>query len=126
MGRAVKYLLDSVILIDHFNGVEPATTFMAEHGGNCAISVITRAEVLTGFSVRTERLARDLLDRFRTLPVTADVADLAASLRRKEHWKLSDALQAALAIHHELTLVTRNTRDFSSRRKMPVLVPYRV
>jgi predicted nucleic acid-binding protein len=126
MGRAVKYLLDSVILIDHFNGIEAATAFMAEHGGNCAISVITRAEVLTGFSVRTERLARDLLDRFRTLPVTADVADLAASLRRKEHWKLPDALQVALAIRHELTLVTRNTRDFSSSRKMPVLVPYRV
>jgi predicted nucleic acid-binding protein len=122
----VKYLLDSVILIDHFNGIEAATAFMVEHGGGCAISVITRAEVLTGFSVRTERLARDLLDRFRTLPVTADVADLAASLRRKEHWKLPDALQAALAIRHELTLVTRNTRDFSSSRKMPVLVPYRV
>lgn len=126
MGRAVKYLLDSVILIDHFNGIEAATAFMAEHGGGCAISVITRAEVLTGFSVRTERLARDLLDRFRTLPVTADVADLAASLRRKEHWKLPDALQAALAMRHELTLVTRNTRDFSGSRKMPVLAPYRV
>jgi predicted nucleic acid-binding protein len=126
MGRAVKYLLDSVILIDHFNGIEAATAFMAEHGGNGAISAITHAEVLAGFSVRTERLARGLLDRFRTLPVTTDVADLAASLRRKEHWKLPDALQAALAIRHELTLVTRNTRDFSNSRKMPVLMPYRV
>ena len=27
-----RYLLDSVIVIDHFNGVEAATEFLAAHG----------------------------------------------------------------------------------------------
>jgi hypothetical protein len=122
----VRYLLDSVILIDHFNNVEAATTFLAEHGSECAISVITRAEVLTGFTLRTESLARELLDVFPHLPITSEIADLAASLRRSEHWKLPDALQAAVAVQHGLVLVTRNTRDFKVGGKVEVVVPYRV
>ena len=123
----MRYLLDSVILIDHFNNVEAATTFLAEHGSECAISVITRAEVLAGFTLRTESLARELLDVFPHLPITSEIADLAASLRRSEHWKLPDALQAAVAVQHGLVLVTRNTRDFKvGGKKVEVVVPYRV
>jgi predicted nucleic acid-binding protein len=122
----LKYLLDSVVLIDHFNGIEPATTFLSEHGSACAISVITRAEVLAGFDDDTEGLARELLDAFATLPVTAEAADLAAVLRRTERWKLPDALQAAIASLHGLTLVTRNTRDFQPGGTPDVLVPYRL
>ena len=123
----MRYLLDSVILIDHFNNVEAATTFLAEHGSECAISVITRAEVLAGFTVRTEPLARELLDVFPHLPITSEIADLAASLRRSEHWKLPDALQAAVAVQHGLVLATRNTRDFKvGGKKVEVVVPYRV
>ena len=122
----MKYLLDSVIVIDHFNGVEAATTFLAEHGSVCAVSAITRAEVLTGFNAKTEALARELLDIFTNLPITSDIADLAAALRRNKHWKLPDALQAAVALQHGLVLVTRNTRDFKVGGKVDVLVPYRV
>ena len=123
----MRYLLDSVILIDHFNNVEAATTFLAEHGSECAISVITRAEILAGFTLRTESLARELLDVFPHLPITSEIADLAASLRRSEHWKLPDALQAAVAVQHGLTLVMRNTRDFKvGGKKVEVVVPYRV
>lgn len=42
----LKYLLDSVIVIDHLNGDCKATDFMGSHGQASAISVITRAEVL--------------------------------------------------------------------------------
>lgn len=107
-----RYLLDSVIVIDHFNGVEAATEFLAAHGRDCVISVITRAETLAGFPAASESLA--LLDTFATLPVTVEVADAAARLRRTQRWKLPDAIQAAIAIQEGLTLVTRNTRDFKA------------
>jgi predicted nucleic acid-binding protein len=85
MGSAVlKYLLDSVIVIDHFNGFEPATTFLAEYGSECALSAITRAEVLVGFDEDTEPLALELLDIFTTLPLTSKTANTAARLRRTE------------------------------------------
>ncbi|GAB4352106.1 MAG: type II toxin-antitoxin system VapC family toxin [Immundisolibacter sp.] len=122
----VKYLLDSVIVIDHLNGIAPATAFLADHASAGAVSVITRAEVLAGFDDANVPLARDLLDLFPALPITADTADLAARLRRRLHLKLPDALQAALAVGHELTLVTRNTRDFRSGPDLQVEVPYTV
>ncbi len=123
----MKYLLDSVIVIDHFNGVSAATTFLSEHGGECALSVITRAETLAGLDEQSTSVARELLDIFMTLDMTTDIADRAAQLRRTERWKLPDAIQAAVAIQHGLTLVTRNTRDFRPRdTPLPVLVPYRI
>jgi|GEM_PF-3153352 len=47
-----------------------------------------------------------------------------ADLRRTRHWRLPDAFQAALALEHDLKLVTRNVKDFSKDRDLFVLVPY--
>jgi len=124
MAVAPRHLLDSVILIDHFNGIEPATVFLAAHRREAAVSVITRAEVLVGFDRATEPLARALLDRLPTLPIHRSIADLAAELRRTHGWRLPDAFQAALATYHGLRLVTRNTKDFPSADHDFVLVPY--
>lgn len=127
MGSAsLKYLLDSVIVIDHFNAIKPATAFLQEQGSECALSVITRAEVLAGFDEGTGPLARELLDLFPTLPLNTETADLAARLRRTKHLKLPDAFQAAVAVQNKLTLVTRNTRDFRPGADLKVLVPYRM
>ena len=120
------YLLDSVIVIDHFNGVEAATEFLSTHASECAISVITRAETLAGFAETGLPLARELLDRFAALPVTVEVADAAARLRRAYSWKLPDAIQAAIAIQEDRTLVTRNTRDFRAGGPVSVFIPYRL
>jgi hypothetical protein len=123
----VNLLLDSVILIDHFNGVAAATAFLADRHLEAALSVITRAEVLAGFpSVDRAAKAATLLDRFPTLGIDRSIADLAAALRREHRWRLPDAFQAAIAQHHGLKLVTRNTRDFPPARFEFVLVPYKL
>lgn len=57
-------LLDSVILIDHFNGIDQATVFLGSVGREAYVSPITRAEVLTGFDAAERDLARALLDCF--------------------------------------------------------------
>jgi len=118
-------LLDSVILIDHFNGVAQATEYLSRWRKVAAISVITRAEVLTGFAAHGVQLALKLLDAFPTLVIDTPVADLAARLRSEHRWKLPDAFQAALAVHHDLRLVTRNIRDFPPDRHPFVEVPYK-
>lgn len=118
------FLLDSVILIDHFNGVEAATTFLREHRSDAAISAITRAEVMTGFDEAQRALPARLLDAFACLPLDRATADLAARLRREHRWKLPDAIQAAVAQHHGLKLVTRNTKDFPADVFDFVLTPY--
>jgi len=118
-------LLDSVILIDHFNGVTQATDYLSRWRKVAAISVITRAEVLTGFAAHGVQLALKLLGAFPTLVIDTPVADLAAQLRSEHRWKLPDAFQAALAVHHNLRLVTRNIRDFPPDRHPFVEVPYK-
>jgi predicted nucleic acid-binding protein len=123
MERSLSYLLDSVILIDHFNGRPEATQFLLENRQS-AISVITRAEVLTGFDPVNEIPAKAFLSLFTTYQVTEEDADLAASLRREHRWKLPDALQAAVAINHQLTLATRNSKDFDPARHAFVIIPY--
>jgi predicted nucleic acid-binding protein len=113
-----------VILIDHFNGLSEATLYLSRVAGEAALSVITRAEVLAGFAAEPAEMAGNLLDRFPTLGIDLAVADLAARLRREHRWKMPDALQAALAHYHGLTLVTRNTKDFPPGRYPFVEVPY--
>lgn len=127
MGRApVRLLLDSVILIDHFNGISHATKYLARVQARSLISVITRAEVLSGFDEADAVAARRLLDCFPTLSLDRAVADLAARLRHETKWRLPDAFQAALAQTNGLRLVTRNTKDFPPQRWPFVLVPYRI
>lgn len=117
-------VLDSVILIDHFNAIDAASAYLERVGARAAITAITRAEVLTGFAATDAPVARALLDHFRLIRIDAPVADLAAQLRREHKWKLPDALQAAAARAHGLSLATRNTRDFPPERFPFVEVPY--
>ena len=49
MGKMKKYLVDTVIFIDHLNEIEKATDWLHnQNWDNLTISVITRAEILTG------------------------------------------------------------------------------
>jgi predicted nucleic acid-binding protein len=52
---------------------------------------------------------------FRTavmLPIDQQVLDGAVTLKQQRRMSLGDALIAATALVHDLTLVTRNTADF--------------
>jgi len=124
----LEILLDSVILIDHFNDKRKATRFISRlEPGRVAISVITRAEILVGFEDEEEqKKAKSLLDQYALLIIDQDIADKAAELRREFGWKLPDAFQAALAMCHGLKFATRNTRDFNARKHAFVEVPYRL
>ncbi|QQR91194.1 MAG: PIN domain-containing protein [Myxococcales bacterium] len=117
-------LLDSVILIDHFNGIDPATQFIIQNADRMAISATTRAEVLSGFTEPALSKAKSLLNEIALIPIDTAIADLGATLRRIYKWKLPDALQAAVATHYGLALATRNTKDFSPDEHAFVHVPY--
>lgn len=119
----MKFLVDSVILIDHLNNISRATQWLAQYHAACCISPITRAEVLTGVKQKNLSDVKLFLDAFTNLPMQTQDADLAAELRQKHRWKLPDAIQAAMAINHKLSLVTRNTKDFTSHHKF-VHIPY--
>ena len=123
----LERLLDSVILIDHFNDIAEASTFIAGlDPGKTAISVITYAEILVGFKEETAEEAKVLLNHYEIFSIDALIAEKAAELRRRYGWKLPDAFQAALALHHRLKLCTRNTKDFNPKKHSFVEVPYKL
>ncbi len=121
----ITRLVDSVIIIDHLKNVPAAKKFViALDPDQTAISVITRAEVLVGVSPLDEALVKAFLDQFHLLVIDKPVADLAASLRKTHGWRPPDALQAALALHHRIRLITRNTKDFDPGQHEFVEIPY--
>ena len=117
-------LLDSVIIIDHLNGSNDATTYLATVAERSLLSPITRAEVLAGVEPPDDEAVRQLLDRFHCVSIDPRIADLAAELRRTWKWRLPDAFQAAVALSVGGQLATRNTRDFNPSIHRFVIVPY--
>jgi predicted nucleic acid-binding protein len=121
----IQRLIDSVILIDHLSGKENATRFILElDPQQTAISVITRAEILTGIDEDQNTKVIQLLDQYHLFIIDKPIADLAANLRREQGWKLPDAFQAALAKYHKVKLTTRNSKDFQPDKHDFVEIPY--
>lgn len=123
----IERLLDSVILIDHLNGIEKATRFVLNlDPTQTAVSVITRAEILAGLDENDHVTVMPLLDQYQLLIIDRPIADLAAKLRKEFGWKLPDAFQAALSQHHHLKFTTRNTKDFDPKINSFVEIPYKI
>ena len=123
----IERLVVSVIIIDHLNGIEAGTQYiLGLDPGKTAISVITRAEILVGIEESDEDLVKAFLDQYRLLCIDKAVADLAATLRRKYHWKLPDAFQAAISLNHNIKFTTRNSKDFDPSKHDFVEIPYTI
>jgi len=100
------FLVDTDVFVDHLRG---ARRFEAK-SDRVHYSVVTRAELFAG-NTATD-LISVLLAPFRELSVGRAVAERAGRLRRESGARLPDALIAATAIEHKLSLFTRNRSDF--------------
>lgn len=111
----------------------PGVLQWAESVSLVALSVVTVEEVIFGLAWRPNPRVRDWFARFlevncEVLPVTAEIADRAGELRgrlmsRGAARTQADMLIAATAHVHQLTLVTRNVRDFADT-SVAVLNPF--
>jgi tRNA(fMet)-specific endonuclease VapC len=119
----VIYLIDSDWIIDHLAGRRDAVALLdrlADDG--FGISLITYIEVYEGIlggrdPAASERLFKTLLAEMPVLPISRAIGRRAAAMRRLLRSQglplpLTDVLIASTAIHHDLTLVTRNLRHY--------------
>lgn len=120
---ALKGLFDTNILVDYLQGIPAARDELNRYTGRL-ISVITWMEILVGCRDANEEAAtRQFLKAFRTVELSAAIAERAVTLRRQTRLKLPDAIIQATAQEHNALLITRNTKDFDPA--LPgVRVPY--
>jgi predicted nucleic acid-binding protein len=60
----------------------------------------------------------------RLLPVTADIARQSAALHVPDPAPFRDAFIAATALHHDMSVITRNTGDFNRFTNLTVTNPW--
>ena len=70
------------------------------------------------------RRALSLLDLFGELPLREPVVQAASQLRRRQTIRPGDAIIAATALEHDLSLVTRNTDDFQWIEGLTLVNPF--
>lgn len=120
-----RVLLDSNLII---YGADPldvvALRFLAANEVFC--SAASKVETL-GFARLTDdakhRLRR-IFDVCVVLPIDDAVVEQAIDLRQQKRMSLGDAIIAATAIVHGLTLATRNSDDFGWIEELVVVNPY--
>ena len=121
----VKALFDTNILVDYLNGIAEAREEIQKYKSSF-ISIITRMEVLIGAKdEEEEKIIKQFLSHFVTVPLTEEIAEEAIRVRKKERLKLPDAIIRATASVQEALLVTRNTKDFGLSEEDPsIRIPY--
>lgn len=120
----MTHLIDTDVVISHLYGrIDPSVLPELRRGG-IAISVLTLMEIAEGIEGgRTPRRARQGFRRFlrgtRVLVVSRAIGERAAAVRldlrrqrRQVNERVIDILIASTALEHDLTLVTRNIRDY--------------
>lgn len=121
----MKYLLDSDVVVDVLKGrTESGDLLRSLYPDGLALSVIALSELQEGILSSHDprkhaRGLRDFLKGVRILGVSRRIAERNAELladlrlrKRDVNYRAFDLLIAATALHHKLTLVTRNRRDY--------------
>ena len=91
------------------------------------ISIITKIEFL-GWRGHTEegfKKAKEFISFARIISLEDEIANLTMDLRRKYKIKLPDAIIAATALYYDLTLVTRNEKDFEGIKGLEIYNPFK-
>lgn len=117
------YIIDSDVLIDFFKKRKEAIELIEQLslGGDTAISVISVAELRSGWSKEeAATYLQRLYNIFEVIPLTKEIAEKAGEYRneyRKKGKNLPtiDTLIAATTIIHGYCLVTRNRKDYPIR-----------
>ncbi len=120
-------LFDSNILIDALKGYEQALQELA-YWDEPAISVVTWMEVYAGATPNEVPRLDELMANigFEIIQTDEAIMKLAAQIRGESIRKgpkiaLPDAIIMATAMHRNLTVITRNKRDFKGQA---VRIPY--
>ncbi len=119
-----KILIDTDVMIDFLRGEVKAKKYLLANFKSLNISVITVAELFTGVREGAEREnLEETLSSINTIPMDSQIAMLGGTYRKGHSVSLTEALIAATAEIHNLSLKTFNTKHFPMIKT--VAAPYK-
>jgi predicted nucleic acid-binding protein len=112
----MTYLIDTNIVIYYFNGLTDDEAIHAILADSFKISIITKIEFLGwgqfAADLEAHSKAREFISHATVFDLKKAIAEQAILLRQQFKVKTPDAIIAATASVHNLTVVTNNTSDF--------------
>lgn len=123
-----QYLIDNNVISSYFSGQfsEKAMDFIASVIDQIPnISVVTEIEALSWVNPdkSKEAIVQEFIQDATVLGLTPDVVSQCIKIRRNKKIKTPDAIIAATAIVHKLTLITSDS-DFKSIQNLQVIDPH--
>lgn len=117
------YFLDTSVIIDALNnkrGRQDLLLDLLRQGHLLASCAVNVAEVYAGLRPKEEKATEEFLRSLEYYHITWPVARLAGLLKRDHAKKgiavsIADATIAAVAIAHDLPLLTDNVKDFKMK-----------
>jgi predicted nucleic acid-binding protein len=116
------YLIDSNVIIDLSIGKLPGnvlSSLASIINTDPQISIVNKIELLSLKDVSTQ--IEIFTDNAYVIPLSDEIADATILVRKKHRIKLPDAVIAATAIVHKLTLITHNISDFKNIAGLKVM-----
>lgn len=117
----MRYLLDTGLLIRHLCGQKKTVQLLRGLGktNRLCIATVTRLEIQAGVHEGEQATTQKLLSRFVNFDLDSMVADKAGDIiaqgkKTQKHILVPDAIIAATALVHNITLVTFNAKDFEA------------
>lgn len=126
---AQRYILDTNTVIDYIGDKLPQNSALAMDkvvNDELNISIIVKIETL-GFNGEDSEMQKlkDFLSLAKTYYVDDLTAEKTIDLRKTyRKLKLGDAIIAATALANNLTLISRNTKDFEDISGLTCINPY--
>jgi len=120
------YLVDSNTVIDLLMLRIPDSGIKLLYSVKPAISIITRIELFCKADIEAIELDRlyQFVPKAIIYQITEEIALATIDIRIKYKIKLPDAIIAATALNQDLTLVTRNAKDFEKVKELKLINPY--
>ena len=125
-----KFLIDSNVAIDYLSQSLPAKG--AEFVGGVLndesiISFVTRIELL-GYntSKAEENFLMEFVKLSTVIGINEDIILETVALRKSTKLKTPDAIIAATAVINNLTLLSRNEKDFKNIAKLKLVNPHKL
>jgi predicted nucleic acid-binding protein len=126
MGK--RYLIDSNAIIDFCNGQLPPNGRDFLMGISPEISIVTNIELFATKNISQEEC--ELLEKFVAFSLVHDVSkeliNATIEIRQTYKIKLPDAIIAATALVYDMTLISRNSKDFDEIDGLEFINPHTI